>query len=120
MKILICEDDEIELRVIRMALEEFNLDVSIARDGNKGLQLLAENPDFDLIITDIHMPFKNGDEILTEVKKPEHKNIPVLMISSDSDEDVIKLALRLGVNEFLAKPITPEMVKKKVKKLLKL
>ena len=120
MKILICEDDEVELRVIRMAIEEFNFDVSIARDGKKGMQLLTENPDFDLIITDIHMPFRNGDEILTEVRKTERKDIPILMISSDSDEDVIKLALKLGVNEFLPKPITPEIIKKKVRKLLKL
>lgn len=119
MKILVCEDDEVVLKVIKVALEEDNFEVKIARDGNQGLKLLTENPDFDLIITDIHMPHRNGDEILTQVRKLERKTTPIIMISSDSDEDVVRLALRLGVNEFMAKPINPEMVKKKVRKLLK-
>ncbi len=120
MKILVCEDDEVVLKVIQLALEEDNFEVKVARDGSEGLKLLAATPDFDLIITDIHMPHLNGDEILSHVRKHERKSTPIIMISSDSDEDVVKLALKLGVNEFLGKPINPDIVKKKVRKLLKL
>ena len=120
MKILVCDDDEVVLKVIQVALEAEKMEVKIARDGNQALQLLSQHPDIDLVITDIHMPHHNGDEILSQVRARKQKRIPILMISSDSDEDVVKLALRLGVDEFLPKPVDPKVVRKKVQKLLKL
>jgi len=48
------------------------------------------------------------------------KTIPIIMISSDADEDVIKMALKIGVNEFISKPVDPVLLKKKVRKLLSL
>ncbi|MBL7858999.1 MAG: response regulator transcription factor [Cyclobacteriaceae bacterium] len=119
MKVLVCDDDEVVLKVIQVALEAEHLEVKLARDGNQALALLSEYPDIDLIITDIHMPHRNGDEILTQVRADKKRKIPIMMISSDSDEDVVKMALRLGVDEFLPKPVDPKVVKQKVKKLLK-
>jgi PleD family two-component response regulator len=119
MKVLICEDHEVEMKVIQVALAEENIEWITARDGRKALRILEENNDFDLIITDIHMPYNNGDEILHLVREQQKKNTPIIMISSDDQEEVIKLALKLGVNEFLEKPIDPEMVRRKVRKHLK-
>ncbi len=118
MKVLICEDHEVEMKVIQVALQDFAIDWTCVNDGRKALRVLEEKNDFDLIITDIHMPFNNGDEILHLVREVQKKDTPIIMISSDDEEEVIRLALRLGVNEFIEKPIEPAIVKKKVSKYL--
>lgn len=118
MKILVCEDNEVERKVIEVALHGTGADTFFATDGRKAMKLLQEF-EFDMVITDIHMPYHNGDEILTMVREHQKKMIPIVMISSDHEEEVVKLALKLGVNEFIEKPINPEQVKKKLKRFLK-
>ena len=117
MKALICDDDPIVLKVIQIALQEEGLDTTTARDGDEALPLLDSIPRFDLLVTDIHMPYYNGDIILQAVREKD-KTIPIIMISSDADEDVIKMALKLGVSEFLSKPVDPNTLKSKVRKVL--
>jgi CheY-like chemotaxis protein len=119
MKILVCEDHEVEMKVIQVALAGEPVEAVYASDGRKAMNLLRANNDFDLIITDIHMPYHNGDEILQLVREEQKKNIPIVMISSDDEEEVIKLALKLGVNEFIDKPIDPAKLKKKLRKYLR-
>ena len=91
----------------------------LASDGRQALKHLHENVHFDLIITDIHMPYHNGDEILKLVREEQQKKTPIIMLSSDGEEEVIALALKLGVNEFIKKPLDPDVLMKKVKKLLR-
>ena len=116
MKVLICEDFEVDMKAIQLALSGENVEWVCANDGRKALRFLEEQNDFDLIITDIHMPYHNGDEILTLVREQQKKDTPIIMISSDDEEEVIKLALKLGVNEFIDKPIDPAVIRKKLKK----
>lgn len=118
MRILLCEDHPVEMKVIQLALEGENIDWTCVNDGRKALRLLEAGNSFDMIITDIHMPYNNGDDILNFVRERQKKTIPIIMVSSDHQEEVIKLALKLGVNEFLEKPLDPVAVKKKVKKYL--
>jgi DNA-binding response OmpR family regulator len=65
------------------------------------------------------MPYHNGDEILKLVREEQQKKTPIIMLSSDGEEEVIALALKLGVNEFIKKPLDPDVLMKKVKKLLR-
>lgn len=118
MKILVCEDDEIVLKVIQLTLEKENAQTIYVRDGNQAMQQLKSN-DFDLIITDIHMPYHNGDEILKLVREEQGKDTPVIMMSSDNQEEVIALALRSGVDEFIEKPIDTNKLRRTLKKYLK-
>lgn len=119
MKALICDDDSIVLKLVQLTLQEMNIDTTTARDGDEALNLLNSIPRFDLLVTDIHMPYHNGDIVLQAVRERD-KTIPIIMISSDADEDVIKMALKIGVNEFISKPVDPVLLKKKVRKLLSL
>lgn len=116
-KILVCEDDEIVLKVIQVTLEHAQIQGIYVKEGETALHLLRTQQDFDGIITDIHMPFHNGDEILHLVREEQKKNIPIIMISSDDEEEVIKLALKLGVDAFMAKPIDPQKLAKTLRKL---
>jgi CheY-like chemotaxis protein len=117
MKILVCEDDDIVMKVIQVVLKNDKIDVTYVRDGRRALDELTMK-NFDLIITDIHMPFYNGDDLLKLVRGDQRKLTPFVMISSDSEEEVIKLALKSGVNEFISKPISTEKLTKALKKFI--
>ena len=117
MKVLICEDDMIANKVIQVALEKHNAEVIGVSDGRRALQFLQENT-VDLIITDIHMPYFNGDDILRLVRQEQKKDTPIIMISSDTQEEVVALALKSGVNDFIKKPIDAISLEKRLKKFL--
>ncbi|MFD0999561.1 PleD family two-component system response regulator [Ohtaekwangia kribbensis] len=119
MKILVCDDDDVVLGIIKLTLQNAGMEPYLAGDGREALRHLREHEHFDLIITDIHMPYHNGDEILKMVREEQQKNTPIIMLSSDGEEEVIALALKLGVNEFITKPLDPAKLLKKIKKLVK-
>lgn len=117
MKVLVCEDDAIVLKVIQVVLENEKAEATYAKDGIKALDHLRNNT-YDLIITDIHMPFHNGDEVLKLVRQEQKKNTPIVMISSDTEEEVIAFALKQGVNEFIKKPVDATSLQQKLKRFM--
>ena len=119
-KILVCEDDTVEVKVVQLALETEDVHAVLVRDGDKAFKVLKENNDFDLIITDVHMPHHTGEEILHLVRREQNKSTPIIMMSSDDAEEAISLALKSGVNEYMIKPVDPKELNRKVRKLLKL
>lgn len=119
MKILVCEDDSVVVKVIQVALANEKMSGVFVDDGRKALRLLKEPHDFDGIITDIHMPFNNGDEILQLVREEQRSAIPIIMISSDTQEEVIALALKLGVDSFIGKPLDPKELSKIFRKVFR-
>jgi CheY-like chemotaxis protein len=119
MRILVCDDEEVVLKVVQVALQYKNADVVLARDGREALQILRGGHHFDLIITDIHMPHYNGDDVLKLVREEQKKDTPIVMVSSDGEEEVIALAMKQGVNDFIVKPVDAEKLLKKIRKFLK-
>jgi CheY-like chemotaxis protein len=118
MKILVCEDDVVVNKIIQVALDDQSIQITHAKDGIQAMKFLKQET-YDLIITDIHMPYHNGDEILDFVRKELKANIPIVMISSDAEEEVVRLALKSGVNEFIKKPLDANTFRKKLAKYLK-
>src|SRR5688500_12711227 len=100
MKALVCDDDVACLRIIQNKLESENLIVFTAKDGKEGLRKLSEY-DFDVVITDIHMPFHSGDEHVSFIREGQKKNTPIIMLSADGEEEIIALAFRQGVDAFI-------------------
>jgi DNA-binding response OmpR family regulator len=118
MKALVCDDDIACLRIIQKKLESENLIVFTARDGEEGLRKLKEY-DFDVVITDIHMPFHSGDELVAFIRQNQKKDTPIIMLSADSEEEIIALAFRQGVDAFIKKPVKPDDLIKAVRKVIK-
>ncbi|MBF0274316.1 MAG: response regulator [Nitrospinae bacterium] len=88
-----------------------------ASDGLEALDMISKEH-IDLVICDINMPNMNGLEFLTKVKNDEaFKEIPVVMLSTESkQEDIIK-AINLGANAYVKKPFKPEEMKKALMKI---
>lgn len=118
MKILVCDDDEVVLKTIEVALKN-RAEVISVRDGYQALEFLKAHDDMDLIITDIHMPHYNGDDVLKLVREEMKMTTPIVMLSSDGEEEVIALALKSGVDDFIVKPVDARKLLDKITRFLK-
>ena len=120
MKILVCDDDEALVSMIRFKLMKENIgEIFKASDGREAQDLLRKN-DFDLIITDIHMPFHSGLEIISFVRKQLNKQTPIFVLSAEGLEGTVLTAFEMGANDFITKPFSPAELAIRVKRLLKL
>lgn len=117
-RILVCDDEPIVHKVAGVAFEPYAVEVVHALDGRQAIEHLNSDAPFDLIITDIHMPHYNGDDILRVVREEQKRNTPIVMLSSDGEEEVIKMALRQGVNDFIVKPVDATRLIKKVRRYI--
>lgn len=118
-KILVCDDDEALVSMVRFKLSRENLgEVIKAADGREAKTLLRES-DFDLVITDIHMPFHSGLEITTFIRNDLGKNTPIIVLSAEGLENTVLQAFEIGANDFITKPFSPAELAVRVKRILK-
>jgi two-component system, chemotaxis family, chemotaxis protein CheY len=88
-----------------------DLEIVEAAGGFEALRLLPRGP-YDLVITDINMPDINGLEIVQFIRNSEqHKETPILLISTQSSEKDRQRGMSLGANGYVAKPFTPEALR---------
>jgi len=101
-KILLVEDESSVVSFIRKGLTEEGFEVSVALDGDSGLQL-ALSSEFDLIILDIMLPGKNGLEICKQVRL-RNKQVAILFLTALGTSENIVLGLENGADDYLVKP----------------
>lgn len=119
MKILVVEDDPLIQKAISFRLTKDGHEISIAVDGREALSML-ENPIFDIVITDIMMPFNNGIEIINYIKTKISKIMPVLVLSGVGNENLVNEAFALGADDYMTKPFSAIELSARVKRLAKL
>lgn len=112
-KILLVEDNEGDILLIREAFEDLNIevDLNVVTDGEKAIRYIfnekeyseAEKP--DLILLDINLPKQNGLEVLKKIKQSDDKKrIPVLMLTTSSSQEDIGTAYKNYANCYMVKP----------------
>ena len=118
-KILVVDDDPINIRnAVRILKDDYK--VNYATSGKSALELVKKNTP-DLILLDLHMPEMNGFEVLDELKGlDEYKDIPVIFLTADSDQDTEVRGLKAGASDFIAKPFKDEIVRQRVGRILTL
>jgi YesN/AraC family two-component response regulator len=108
-KILIVDDEEIILFGIKAIIEKHNFKVDVASNGIQGIALLSQQA-YDILITDIIMPEKDGIELIRYTKKL-FPNIRIIAISGGgriTDEDHLKKAKELGCDFVIEKPFSSQ------------
>ena len=108
-KILVVDDDRINIALVKFTLAEQRYDVVVAFDGDDGLeQVKKESP--DLIILDVQMPRMNGYDFMTELKQRQGTQLtPVLMLTANETmQDVFKLE---GVKGYFVKPVDQQKLR---------
>jgi two-component system chemotaxis response regulator CheY len=116
---LVVEDSPMMRQLLVFALSRVKqLKVTEADDGVDGLRKLAAGK-FDIILTDINMPIMDGLKLVKRVRTdPVHKDVPIIVITTESAEEDRQRALALGANAYITKPIQAPQVIAKVKELL--
>ena len=116
MKVLIVDDMKLARVRVRQACERIGLkNFQEATNGNEAWNIIKNGYLPALILTDFNMPDMNGLQFLDLVRKHEAlKEIPVVMITSESEKQVILTAVNLGITEFVIKPFSDEALSTKI------
>ena len=118
MKILIVDDFSTMRRIIKNLLRDLGFtNTQEADDGVTALPMLR-NGDFDFLVTDWNMPGMTGIDLLKQVRAdPKLVSLPVLMVTAEAKRDQIIEAAQAGVNGYVVKPFTAQVLKEKIDKI---
>jgi twitching motility two-component system response regulator PilH len=116
--VLIVDDSRTQVHLLRTVLEKFGYRTLVAYDGEQGVDLaIKERP--DIILMDIVMPNVNGFQATRMIRKnPVTSDIPVIIISGTEQMSDKIWGIRLGANDFLAKPLSRTILIGKMRALL--
>ena len=117
-RILIVDDEEDILNVLRFRLEANNYEVLSASDGQEGLnKARSEKP--DLIILDLMLPKLDGYKVCRMLKFDEiYKAIPIIIFTARAQKKDEEIGMEMGADAYIAKPFEPEILLGKMKELL--
>lgn len=111
MKALVIDDSRVMRKIVGGILVEVGFEVVEAENGQDALDRLAENDDVTLCCIDWNMPVMTGFEFVVEVRKhPEWRNVTLMMVTTEGEQDQIVRALAAGAHEYVIKPFTPEVI----------
>jgi len=117
--VLICEDDIITLRALDYSLKKEGYNPIRAEDGKEGYDIIVKyTNDIDMMITDQHMPYYSGLELVNLVRNELRLKFPIIMLTRVSLDSTRKLALSLGVTEYITKPFLPRQLMTRVRLIL--
>jgi DNA-binding response OmpR family regulator len=116
-RILLVEDESSVVSFILKGLTEEGYEVSVALDGNQGLQMALSN-NYDLVILDIMLPGKNGLELCREIRS-QNKKIALLMLTALGTAENVVLGLETGADDYLVKPFKFIELLARIKTLLR-
>jgi two-component system, chemotaxis family, chemotaxis protein CheY len=119
MRILAVDDNPTMRRIILNTLRRAGYNNIIEAFSGRDALARLQIEDIDLVLTDWDMPEMNGLELVSNLRKMDKfKTLPIIMISTRSiKEDIIK-ALQTGVNCYIVKPFTPDILKQKIKQII--
>ena len=115
-KILLVEDDPNFGPMLRDFLRLNNYDVVLATNGIDGLEKF-KNEDFNMILLDVMMPYKDGFTLATEIRK-RNKDVPIIFITARSMKDDVIKGYQVGADDYITKPFDSEVLLYKIKSLI--
>jgi len=118
-QILIVDDSESIREVLVFSLENEGYQVISANDGLDALKYFDGRP-IDLLLTDYHMPNMNGLELIGKVRQTEqYKFIPILVLTTENQVDLMKAAKNSGATGWLMKPFNTEKLIQTLRKVIR-
>lgn len=104
--ILAIDDSETMRDMVQQTLEMGEYEVILANDGQEGLEKFKQNSEIGLIITDINMPVMDGITLIKEIRNLS-KEIPILTLTTESEDNMKNEGARAGANGWIVKPMRP-------------
>lgn len=115
--LIAADDDQMSLEMLSTILGHKGVMVTAVENGRDALDALENNPDVDILLLDLQMPVMNGFQVLEQCKaNPYLAEIPVIVLAADHQEKL--KSLKLGADDFLAKPYNMEELELRIGKLI--
>ena len=119
LRILIVDDNKLNIKVAKKALSDFNFELDEAYDGQECLDKIKQGKEYDLILMDIMMPNMNGETTLEELKKDSKFSTPVIALTADAVAGAQEKYIEEGFSDYLSKPFSREQIKEKLDLIFK-
>jgi signal transduction histidine kinase len=116
-RILIVDDNKLNIKVAKKALSSFNFEIDECYDGEECLNKVKSGEKYDLILMDIMMPNMNGEVAFAKLKEIPGYNIPVIALTADAIAGSQEKYMSEGFNDYIAKPFNKEQIKEKLDKI---
>ena len=113
-KILIVDDNKLNIKVAKRALQDFNFEIDEAEDGTICLDKVNSGKVYDLILMDIMMPNMSGETALKKLKENKDFNTPVIALTADAVAGAKEKYISEGFVDYIAKPFSREQIKEKL------
>ena len=118
MRVLIVDDSRAIRRIIAEIMKQLDFEVSEAGNGIEGLQCLEELGTPDLVLVDWNMPQMNGLDFIKAVRaNPDYSNLPLMMVTTETEMERMERAFIAGVNEYVTKPFDKATILEKLQLL---
>jgi two-component system, chemotaxis family, chemotaxis protein CheY len=118
MPTLVIDDSRVMRIIIGNILREMGMEVIEAGNGIEGLEQLRMNPEVDLVLVDWNMPEMDGLEFIGAVRsRREHDAVRLVMVTTETETEQVMRAFRAGVNEYVMKPFTKDVLVAKINML---
>ena len=114
-KVLVVDDEKLIVKGIRFSLEQDNMEVDCAYDGEEALEM-AHNKEYDIILLDVMLPKLTGFEVCQQIR--EFSNVPVIMLTAKGDDMDKILGLEYGADDYITKPFSATYLQARVENLL--
>jgi len=119
MKILVVDDDKTTRKLLSLYLKAKGYEVVTAENGLDAMEKLGTE-NINLVVTDMNMPYMDGIEPTKHLRADDSwKDLPILMVTTEADDDERKKAYETGVDDYLVKPANAEQISDSIKKILK-
>ena len=115
-KVLVVDDEKLIVKGIRFSLEQDGMEVDCAYDGEEAVEK-AKDKKYDIILLDLMLPKMDGLEVCQQIR--EFSNVPIVMLTAKGEDMDKILGLEYGADDYITKPFNPEILKTKIKNVLK-
>jgi two-component system chemotaxis response regulator CheY len=120
LKVLVVDDSSTMRRIIKNTLSRLGYtDLLEAEDGEVAWEILEPSDDIGILVTDWNMPNMNGLELVKKVRaEDKYIDMPIIMVTTEGGKAEVITALKAGVNNYIVKPFTPQVLKEKLEAVL--
>jgi two-component system chemotaxis response regulator CheY len=118
MRILVVDDFSTMRRIVKNILKQIGFEnLDEAEDGKQALAMLKADK-FDFLVSDWNMPNMTGIELLQAIRADAQlRNLPVLLVTAETEKEKVLEAVQSGVNNYVVKPFTAEVLMEKINKI---
>ncbi len=123
-KVLLVEDNELNMEIAEFLLSNENMIVTKAWNGKEAVDIFSQSKvgEYDIILMDIMMPVMNGCEAslaIRSLNRPDAKTVPIFAMTANAFSDDVKRSKEAGMNEHLSKPLDTEKIMETIRKYIK-